>query len=40
MDHGPAFVIAGTGKAEPGSMIEALRQAVHRSLKPRSAKGT
>ncbi|WP_416238141.1 hypothetical protein [Streptomyces mutabilis] len=31
MDHGPAFVIAGTGKAEPGSMIEALRQAAEMS---------
>jgi 4-hydroxythreonine-4-phosphate dehydrogenase len=27
VDHGTAFDIAGTGKAEPASMIEALRQA-------------
>ena len=27
VDHGTAFDIAGTGKAEPGSMVEALRQA-------------
>ncbi|WP_326795375.1 4-hydroxythreonine-4-phosphate dehydrogenase PdxA [Streptomyces sp. NBC_01808] len=27
VDHGTAFDIAGTGRAEPGSMVEALRQA-------------
>ncbi|MBO8203405.1 4-hydroxythreonine-4-phosphate dehydrogenase PdxA [Streptomyces smyrnaeus] len=31
VDHGTAFDIAGTGKAEPGSMIEALRQAAEMS---------
>lgn len=29
VDHGTAFDIAGTGKVEIGSMIEALRQAAH-----------
>jgi 4-phospho-D-threonate 3-dehydrogenase / 4-phospho-D-erythronate 3-dehydrogenase len=31
VDHGTAFDIAGTGKAEAGSMIEALRQAADMS---------
>ncbi|MFD3823353.1 4-hydroxythreonine-4-phosphate dehydrogenase PdxA [Streptomyces sp. NPDC058625] len=31
VDHGTAFDIAGTGKAEAGSMIEALRQAAEMS---------
>ncbi|GAA2607558.1 4-hydroxythreonine-4-phosphate dehydrogenase PdxA [Streptomyces axinellae] len=31
VDHGTAFDIAGKGKAEAGSMIEALRQAAHMS---------
>jgi 4-hydroxythreonine-4-phosphate dehydrogenase len=34
VDHGTAFDIAGSGTAEAGSMIEALRQAAH--LAPRS----
>ena len=28
VDHGTAFDIAGTGTADEGSMVEALRQAV------------
>jgi 4-hydroxythreonine-4-phosphate dehydrogenase len=35
VDHGTAFDIAGTGKADERSMVEALRQAV--MLAPRPA---
>jgi 4-hydroxythreonine-4-phosphate dehydrogenase len=34
VDHGTAFDIAGTGKVEVGSMIEALRQAAQMSPRP------
>ncbi|MFE9722716.1 4-hydroxythreonine-4-phosphate dehydrogenase PdxA [Streptomyces sp. NPDC005794] len=34
VDHGTAFDIAGTGKAEAGSMIEALRQASEMATAP------
>lgn len=34
VDHGTAFDIAGTGRAEAGSMIEALRQAAEMSSAP------
>jgi len=34
VDHGTAFDIAGTGKVEIGSMIEALRQAAQMSPRP------
>ncbi|MES4905539.1 MULTISPECIES: 4-hydroxythreonine-4-phosphate dehydrogenase PdxA [unclassified Streptomyces] len=34
VDHGTAFDIAGTGKADAGSMIEALRQAAEMSSAP------
>ncbi|MEQ3553178.1 4-hydroxythreonine-4-phosphate dehydrogenase PdxA [Pseudonocardia nematodicida] len=34
VDHGTAFDIAGTGKADPGSMVEALRQAVELASRP------
>lgn len=34
VDHGTAFDIAGTGKADAGSMIEALRQAAEMSPSP------
>jgi 4-hydroxythreonine-4-phosphate dehydrogenase len=34
VDHGTAFDIAGTGTAEPGSMVEALRQAAELSVRP------
>ncbi|MFD4946060.1 4-hydroxythreonine-4-phosphate dehydrogenase PdxA [Streptomyces sp. NPDC058239] len=34
VDHGTAFDIAGTGRAEAGSMIEALRQAAEMSAMP------
>ncbi|MFH8573748.1 4-hydroxythreonine-4-phosphate dehydrogenase PdxA [Streptomyces sp. NPDC017993] len=34
VDHGTAFDIAGTGKAEAGSMVEALRQAAEMSSAP------
>lgn len=34
VDHGTAFDIAGTGVAEPGSMVEALRQAAELSSRP------
>jgi len=41
VDHGTAFDIAGTGKADGGSMVEALRQAAelahgHAALPARS----
>ncbi|MGW2326075.1 4-hydroxythreonine-4-phosphate dehydrogenase PdxA [Streptomyces sp. NPDC001700] len=36
VDHGTAFDIAGTGKADAGSMIEALRQAADMSPSPAS----
>ena len=34
VDHGTAFDIAGKGVAEPGSMVEALRQAAELSSRP------
>ncbi|MEU6389399.1 4-hydroxythreonine-4-phosphate dehydrogenase PdxA [Streptomyces sp. NPDC046939] len=34
VDHGTAFDIAGTGSADPGSMIEALRQAAEMAQAP------
>ena len=34
VDHGTAFDIAGTGRADPGSMVEALRQAVELAGRP------
>ncbi|GAA1385359.1 D-threonate 4-phosphate dehydrogenase [Pseudonocardia kongjuensis] len=34
VDHGTAFDIAGTGRADPGSMVEALRQAVELAARP------
>ncbi|QLH25502.1 4-hydroxythreonine-4-phosphate dehydrogenase PdxA [Streptomyces sp. Rer75] len=34
VDHGTAFDIAGTGAAEPGSMVEALRQAAEMATVP------
>ncbi|WP_075301811.1 4-hydroxythreonine-4-phosphate dehydrogenase PdxA [Pseudonocardia sp. Ae150A_Ps1] len=34
VDHGTAFDIAGTGKADAGSMVEALRQAVELAARP------
>ncbi|WP_327233329.1 4-hydroxythreonine-4-phosphate dehydrogenase PdxA [Streptomyces sp. NBC_01317] len=34
VDHGTAFDIAGTGRAEAGSMVEALRQAAEMSTVP------
>ncbi|RNG26478.1 4-hydroxythreonine-4-phosphate dehydrogenase PdxA [Streptomyces botrytidirepellens] len=34
VDHGTAFDIAGTGRAEPGSMVEALRQAAGMATVP------
>jgi 4-phospho-D-threonate 3-dehydrogenase / 4-phospho-D-erythronate 3-dehydrogenase len=34
VDHGTAFDIAGKGVAEPGSMVEALRQAAELSARP------
>lgn len=34
VDHGTAFDIAGKGAAEPGSMVEALRQAAELSSRP------
>ncbi|MEV7681211.1 4-hydroxythreonine-4-phosphate dehydrogenase PdxA [Streptomyces sp. NPDC088341] len=34
VDHGTAFDIAGTGRAEAGSMVEALRQAAEMSTTP------
>ncbi|MEU1180131.1 4-hydroxythreonine-4-phosphate dehydrogenase PdxA [Streptomyces sp. NPDC005820] len=34
VDHGTAFDIAGTGRAEAGSMVEALRQAAEMSAAP------
>ncbi|MGI5439930.1 4-hydroxythreonine-4-phosphate dehydrogenase PdxA [Streptomyces shenzhenensis] len=34
VDHGTAFDIAGTGRAEAGSMVEALRQAAEMSTAP------
>ncbi|MER5178304.1 4-hydroxythreonine-4-phosphate dehydrogenase PdxA [Streptomyces sp. NPDC002896] len=34
VDHGTAFDIAGTGKAEAGSMVEALRQAAEMATAP------
>jgi 4-hydroxythreonine-4-phosphate dehydrogenase len=37
VDHGTAFDIAGRGTADPGSMIESLKQARH-YLKKRSEK--
>ncbi|WP_314173852.1 4-hydroxythreonine-4-phosphate dehydrogenase PdxA [Streptomyces winkii] len=36
VDHGTAFDIAGTGAAEAGSMVEALRQAAEMSSSPAS----
>jgi 4-hydroxythreonine-4-phosphate dehydrogenase len=36
VDHGTAFDIAGTGRAEAGSMIEALRQAAELATAPAS----
>ena len=38
VDHGTAFDIAGTGKADERSMIEALKQAA--ALAPRQGSGT
>jgi 4-hydroxythreonine-4-phosphate dehydrogenase len=37
VDHGTAFDIAGTGKADDASMIEALRQADRLALRPSTA---
>ena len=37
VDHGTAFDIAGTGKADEGSMMEAMRLAIE--LAPRTANG-
>ena len=34
VDHGTAFDIAGTGAADPRSMVEALRQAAELSSRP------
>ncbi|MGW1950658.1 4-hydroxythreonine-4-phosphate dehydrogenase PdxA, partial [Streptomyces sp. NPDC001940] len=34
VDHGTAFDIAGTGAAEAGSMVEALRQAAEMATAP------
>ena len=34
VDHGTAFDIAGTGVADPRSMVEALRQAAELSVRP------
>jgi 4-phospho-D-threonate 3-dehydrogenase / 4-phospho-D-erythronate 3-dehydrogenase len=34
VDHGTAFDIAGTGTADPGSMVEALRQAAELATRP------
>jgi 4-hydroxythreonine-4-phosphate dehydrogenase len=34
VDHGTAFDIAGTGRAEAGSMVEALRQAAEMAAEP------
>ncbi|MFD8566681.1 4-hydroxythreonine-4-phosphate dehydrogenase PdxA [Streptomyces sp. NPDC059639] len=34
VDHGTAFDIAGTGRADPGSMIEALHQAAEMAQAP------
>ncbi|WP_049569379.1 4-hydroxythreonine-4-phosphate dehydrogenase PdxA [Streptomyces sp. SBT349] len=34
VDHGTAFDIAGTGAADPGSMLEALRQAAEMASRP------
>jgi 4-hydroxythreonine-4-phosphate dehydrogenase len=34
VDHGTAFDIAGTGTADPGSMVEALRQAAEMATRP------
>jgi 4-hydroxythreonine-4-phosphate dehydrogenase len=36
-DHGTAFDIAGTGRADPGSLIEALRLAAHLAAQSASA---
>jgi 4-hydroxythreonine-4-phosphate dehydrogenase len=36
VDHGTAFDIAGTGKADERSMIEALNQAVQFSARSKS----
>ncbi len=38
VDHGTAFDIAGTGRAEAGSMVEALRQAAEMSSAPAAAR--
>ncbi|MFL5272896.1 MAG: 4-hydroxythreonine-4-phosphate dehydrogenase PdxA, partial [Anaeromyxobacteraceae bacterium] len=38
VDHGTAFDIAGTGKADAGSLVEALRQAV--ALAPKAVADT
>ncbi len=37
VDHGTAFDIAGTGVADPGSMLEALRQAIALAPEPANA---
>jgi 4-hydroxythreonine-4-phosphate dehydrogenase len=34
VDHGTAFDIAGTGRAEAGSMVEALRQGAALARRP------
>ncbi|HXZ83952.1 MAG TPA: 4-hydroxythreonine-4-phosphate dehydrogenase PdxA [Myxococcota bacterium] len=39
VDHGTAFDIAGQGKADPGSMIEAVRLAVELARNERQARG-
>ena len=37
VDHGTAFDIAGKGIADPGSMLEALRQAAEMAPEPANA---
>jgi 4-phospho-D-threonate 3-dehydrogenase / 4-phospho-D-erythronate 3-dehydrogenase len=39
VDHGTAFDIAGTGKADERSMLEAMRQAIQLAPRPRETQG-
>jgi len=39
VDHGTAFDIAGQGKADAGSMVEAVRLAVELARNARAARG-
>ncbi|MDI6687372.1 MAG: 4-hydroxythreonine-4-phosphate dehydrogenase PdxA [Desulfobacterales bacterium] len=40
VDHGTAYDIAGTGKADPGSLIAAINMATHQAVKVQRFKGS